>query len=197
MMRQCLPLLLGALLAAPAGAQMTVRLTAGVTMGTPLVEDVLGGPVSLGTGLPPTIALSVTHPIGAKYRAMVEARAGRGPRQVDDDGTSDDLGTLTTVGIMALVDGPVAGAVRWELGAGVMSYRPADRDGVFSQGGPSPWIIGGGLTWTRPIGASLDLLAAARYDFHQFRTRQLESRGYTQFQTVHRLGLGIGIERRF
>lgn len=197
MMRQCLPLLLGALLATPAGAQMSVRLAAGVTMGTPLVEDVLGGPVSLGTGLPPTIALSVAHPVGAKYRAVVEARIGRGALQVDDDGIADDLETLTTIGLMALVDGPLAGAVRWEVGAGIVSYKPAERSGVFSQGGPSPWIIGGGLTWTRPIGSSLEFLAGARYDFHQFRTRQLESRGYTQFQTVHRLGLGIGIERRF
>ena len=185
------------LVALPVHAQITARLTVGASVGTPLVEDVLGDPVSLGAGVPPTLALSAWHPIAAKYRAGLEARVGRGSLKVDDGGVADDLEALTTVGLMFLVDGPFAGGFRWEVGAGIMSYRPADEAGVFSQGGPSPWMLGGGLTWTRPLGSTMRLAASGRYDFHQFRTRQLESRGYTQFQTVHRIGLGIGVERTF
>ena len=181
-----------------AGAQTTARVTAGVTGGTALVHDELGGPISLGAGRPVTIALAITHPIGAKYRLLIEGRVGRANVNVDDSGVQSDLESLTTVGAMLLVDGPFAGAFRWEIGAGVLSYRPADQRGVFLQGGPSPWLLGAGLSWSRPTGGSgLRLLANARYDFHQFQTRQLESRGYSQYRTVHRVGLGVGIERRF
>lgn len=176
---------------------MTARVTAGVTMGTPLVEDVLGGPVSLGTGVAPTLAIALEVPIDATYRGMIEVRASRGTLAVDDDGTDDELGNLTTASVMGLVNGPLFGAFRWEVGAGIITYRPADRGGVFAQGGPSPWILGAGLSWTRALNPSTDFVAGARYDFHQFRTRQLETRGYSQYQTVHRVGIGVGVARRF
>jgi hypothetical protein len=166
-------------------------------MGTALVTDQLGGPVSLGTGVPVTAALSLAHPIGTGYRALVEVRAGRGSLHAENNGESSTIPGLTTVGVMLLVDGPLANRVRWELGAGLLSYRPSERSGVFGQGGPTPWLLGAGLNWTRPLSGSFDLVANGRYDFHQFRSRQLDSRGYTQYQSVHRLGLGVGIERSF
>ena len=196
-MRQYFPALLGLLLAVPAGAQTAVRVTAGLTGGSALVSDILDGPISLGTGLTPTLTAAVAHPIGGGYRGLLEARIGRGALKVDDDGTTDDLDNLTTIGVMLLVEGPFAAGLRWEAGAGLLSYRPSARAGVFSQGGPSPWMIGGGLSWSRPIGNTMRFVANGRYDFHQFRTKQLESRGYTQFQTVHRVGVGIGVERSF
>lgn len=190
-------IVIGALVAAPLGAQTTARLTVGGTVGTALVTDELGGPVSLGTGVPVTAALALAHPIGTGYRALVEIRAGRGSLHADSNGERSTIPGLTTVGIMLLVDGPLANRVRWELGAGLMKYRPSERSGVFSQGGPTPWMVGAGLSWTRPLSGSFDLVANGRYDFHQFRSRQLDSRGYTQYQSVHRLGLGVGIERSF
>ncbi|MEO5824505.1 MAG: hypothetical protein ABIR59_01310 [Gemmatimonadales bacterium] len=190
-------LVIGALVVAPIGAQTTARLTVGGTLGTALASDQLGGPVSLGTGVPVTAALSVAHPIGAGYRALAEVRGGRGALRADNNGESSTIPGLTTVGLMLLVDGPLAHRVRWELGAGFLSYRPAELSGAFSKGGPTPWLLGAGLNWSRPLSESFDLVANGRYDFHQFRSRQLDSRGYTQYQSVHRIGLGVGIERSF
>jgi len=198
MHRYLLPVFAVLSLTGEARAQTSARITAGVTRGTDLVRDELGGPISLGTGMPPTITVAIAHPIGAKYRVMMEGRVARGHVNVDDAGERSDLESLTTIGAMLLIDGPFAGAFRWEVGAGVISYRPAERRGVFSEGGPSPWLLGAGLSWSRAIGrGGLQLLANARYDFHQFQTSQLEARGYSQYRTVHRIGLGIGIERGF
>lgn len=198
MRRLLLPVLAVLTIDGEVSAQTSARVTAGVTRGTSLVQDDLGGRISVGTGLPPTITLAIAHPIGAEYRVLVEGRLGRGHVNVDDDGDRSDLESLTTVSAMILVDGPFVGPFRWEVGAGVVSYRPADGRGVFLEGGPSPWLLGAGLSWSRPIGGNgLRMLANMRYDFHQFQTSQLESRGYSQYRTVHRVGLGIGIERRF
>lgn len=190
-------IIIGALVVSPLGAQTTARLTVGGTIGTSLVTDQLGGPVSLGSGVPITAAISLAHPIGMTYRARLEVRAGRGALHAESNGETSTIPALTTVGVMLLVDGPLANRVRWEVGAGVMNYRPSEQSGVFSQGGPTPWMLGAGLSWTRPLAGSFDLVANGRYDFHQFRSRQLDSRGYTQYESVHRVGLGVGIERSF
>ncbi len=190
-------IVLAAVVSSPLTAQTSVRVTGGPTVGTALATDQLAGPVSIGTGVVPTIAIALAQPIGTDYRALVEVRAGRGSLRADSNGEESTIPGLTTVGVMLLVDGPLAHRVRWEVGAGVLSYRPKERSGLFSQGGPTPWMLGAGITWTRPLSGALDLALNGRYDFHQFRSRQLDSRGYTQYQSVHRIGLGVGIERSF
>jgi len=182
-------------LAVRADAQVSARITAGATRGSTLVDDDVNGPIALGTAISPTVAVAIAHPVGSGYRALLEVRASRGNLMVDDDAGSASLDGLTALGVMVLVDGPVAGTVRFEIGAGLLSYRTQQR-GVFADGRPSPWILGGGLSWSRPLGVTTQLIVNARYDFHQFQSDRLESLGYTRFNTVHRVGLGFGVERR-
>ncbi len=178
-------------------AQTLVRVSAGVTAGTPLVRDFLGDDVTVTQPAPvPTVALQVSHTLRSGYRLGVEARVARGSTEVEDRRATADLGTLTTIGLMALMEGPVRGAIRWQAGAGALLYRPAEAVGIWSAGGTARGLAGGGLTWTRPMG-SVDLVVGARYDFHPFSTPRLAAEGYAGYQAVHRGGLTIGLERGF
>lgn len=180
-----------------AGAQTLVRVSAGVTAGTPLVDDFLGGEVQVRQAVPaPTLAVQVSHTLPSGYRVGLEGRVASAALEVDDAGTADDLGTLRTVAVMALAEGPVAGALRWQAGLGALLYRPAREAGLFSRGGPTRWLVGGGLTWTRSLG-SVALVATGRYDFHPFSTARLDADGYASYQAVHRGALLVGLERGF
>jgi hypothetical protein len=195
MMRLSLALLLA--LPAVAPAQTMVRVSAGVTASSKLVEDFLGGPITVTQAVPlPTVALRLSHTLPSGYRLGVEGRLTSGATEVTDNGATEDLGTVRTLTVMALADGPVRGALRWEAGVGTILYRPTEETGIWSRGGASRWLVGGGLTWTRPLG-SVDLVVGGRYDFHPFTTPRLDGDGYAGYQAVHRAGLTLGLERGF
>jgi len=195
MMRLTLVLLLALPVAVP--AQTLVRVSAGVTASSRLMEDFLGGPITVEQAVPlPTLALQVSYTLPSGYRLGVEGRLTSGSTEVTDNGVTDDLGTLRTIAVMALADGPIRGALRWQAGVGTILYRPADEIGIWSRGGASRWLVGGGLTWTRPLGG-VDLVVGGRYDFHPFTTPRLDAEGYAGYQAVHRVGLTLGLERGF
>ncbi len=194
-MRFLLPALL--CLASPAGAQAFVRVSGGATGSTDFVKDFIVHPIGARQSIAPTGALMVGWQLPGEYRIAVEARYARGTWEVDDGGVSDDLGTLATLGLAVVADGPIRGALRWEAAAGQLRYMPEQELGLFADGGPSRWMLGGGASWSRPASATLNLVLGLRYEFHGFSTAALESAGYTRSQTVHRVGLTLGLERSF
>lgn len=195
MMRLTLVLLLALPTAMP--AQTMVRVSAGLTASSRLVEDFRGGPITVEQAVPlPTVALQLSHTLPSGYRLGVEGRLTSGSTEVTDNGVTDDLGTVRTVTVMALADGPIRGALRWQAGIGTILYRPAEEIGIWSRGGASRWLVGGGLTWTQPMG-SMALVIGGRYDFHPFTTPRLDVEGYAGYQAVHRVGLTLGLERGF
>lgn len=184
-------------LAGRVSAQATVRLSAGATVGTALVKDNLGGPITLKPAVAPTVAVAISHPTGRGYALTLEGQFGTSSLQVDDDGTKDDLGTLRTLGVLVLLEGPIAKDFRWQAGAGALMYRPSEKQGVFLDDSPTRWLLAAGATWSRALSPSLRLVVTGRYDFHTFTTRHLDAVGYSQFTTVQRGGLFAGVERGF
>lgn len=190
---------LGLTLGAPRdlGGQAFVRLAAGATMSSSLVGEVIEDPISQRPSLSPTGAVTLGWTFRQGYRLGVEARYSTGTLEVHDDGASgsDDLGGLTTLQVGVFGDGPLQGAFRWEAAVGMLRYSPEQAIGVFRDGNPSPLTIGGGIAWHRPLGSVLQLVIAARYDYHAFNTTRLETQGYSGTQAVHRGALTLGIER--
>lgn len=188
------------LAAAPMAAQVAVRLGVGVTGATPLADDVayLTDVISLKSGVAPTVALSVAHPFAdGKYHVRLEGRfttasltstTADGEREVTD---------LRTLALTAFLEGRLRGNVRWQVGGGQLLYRPAERRGVFRDDAPAKWLAAAGASWTRPIGRDLELVVNARWDMHEFSTLALRRAGWSLGQTVHRVGLTLGAERRF
>lgn len=201
MPRTQLPFLLAAFVtlsaAAGASAQTSLRLSAGATLGTPLVRDDLGGAITVKPAVAPTIALAAAHPVGHGYRMILEAAVGSSTLQVTDKGVNDELGALRTLGLALLLDGPIRKSLRWQAGAGALMYRPSEQQGIFLDDSPTRWLLAVGASWSRPLSATIDLVVNARYDYSTFTTRHLDKLGYSQFTTVQRVGLFAGVERRF
>jgi hypothetical protein len=53
----------------------------------------------------------------------------------------------------------------------------------------------GGIEYRYRLSPVYVISALARYDFHTFMTRQLQENGYTGYQAVHRVMVGVGVSR--
>lgn len=184
-------------LVTPGVSQTAVRVNVGATAWSPLVNDYLGGDITLKPAVAPTLSIAVAHPVGQGYRMALEGQFGTSTLEVEDRGATDDLGTLRTLGLLVLMDGPIASALRWEAGAGALFYRPTIPQGVFLDGGTTRWQLVAGLTWQKRVATELDLVVAARYDYSTFTTTHLIALGYSASTAVHRAGLHVGLERTF
>ncbi len=189
--------LLVVLCPAAAGSQAFVRVGGGVTASTAFVKDFLVEPVSMRQSIAPTGTLLVGWRLGSGHRFGVEGRYAIGNWQVIDRDFTDDLGSLKTLNLSLFADGPITGALRWEAVAGVLRYQPESDVGVFGSGAPSPWMVGGGASWSRPLSSGLTIVVSARYDYHGFNTKRLDTDGYASRQSVHRAGLTLAVERGF
>jgi hypothetical protein len=185
-------------LVTPGVSQTAVRVNVGATAWSPLVNDYLGGDITLQPAVAPTLSIAVAHPVGQGYRMALEGQFGTSTLEVEDRGVTDDLGTLRTLGLVVLMDGPIAATpLRWEAGAGALFYRPAIPQGVFLDGGMTRWQLVAGVSWSKRVATELDLVVAARYDYSTFTTSHLIALGYSASTAVHRAGLHVGLERTF
>ncbi len=160
-----------------------------------LVRDFIGNEITVRQSIAPMVAIGASMPISPGYRAGVEVTAASGGFDAEQDGAETDLGTLRTASLLAGLDGPIAGALRWRVGLGGMMYLPADDSGIFLEGGPIRFLAGAGADWRRAAFPGWDLMVSARYDFHRFSTDELERRGFSQAQGVSRVSLSVGLAR--
>jgi hypothetical protein len=167
----------------------------GVIGASKLMQDVIVNEISVRQSLAPMIALGASVPIGTGYRAGAEATFASGSFHEEENGAESDLGTLRTGTLMLGFDGPIAGTLRWRVGAGAILYWASEDSGIFLQGGPTKFIAGLGLDYRYPVMTKWDLMASARYDYHRFTTEELESRGFSQTQPVSRASLSVGLAR--
>ncbi|HRP07033.1 MAG TPA: hypothetical protein PLL69_00965 [Gemmatimonadales bacterium] len=192
-----LVLLILLLTPATSSAQLFVRLGGGITGSTPFSRDFIVEPFTARQSTAPSLNAVVGWQLSGDYRIGAELRYAMGNWEVDDRDFVDDLGSLRTMTLGLFADGPLSGPFRWEAAVGTLRYQAEREVGVFSQGGGTPWIVGGGAAWHRQFGNRLALVASARYDFHGFNTPRLDAEGYASNQSVHRLGLIIALERGF
>ncbi len=184
----------------PAGAQRTVRVALGLTRSGDLAHDATLDNTTLKLALAPSATIGLALPINAAgtYRVVFESSYGSSKMSVSDStGAASDLGSVATITTSAMLDGRLRGALRWQAGAGILFYRPATHSGVFLEGGVHRYLVSGGVSWTHPLTPDLNVLVLGRYSFHEFITPILVSRGYSSYQSVHRFGVHVGIERRF
>jgi hypothetical protein len=182
--------------ALPAQVRAAARL--GGTWSSTLAEDEIGTPITVKTGIAPTLTLGATFPAGRKYRIGLETILSTSSVEADDQIMTTDLGSIRTLTLNLTGGGPaMVRGVFWQAGVGIIKYLPGDKDGVFRQGGPGR-IIGSFLVeYRRPLRPGWEWTVGARYAFHQFITKEMESRGFSRPQAVHRAGLEVGVARYF
>lgn len=196
-MRATLPLLVLTIAGgAPAlHAQVDYNARLGVTWASALLrDDALN--VEVRQKLAPTLVLGAALPIAPLYRAGLELALTTSGYQSEETGaTTVDLGTVRTSSITLGLDGPISQRLRWRAGAGLLRYWPAEDRGIFLRGGTTRFLAGAGIDYRHPILTQWDLMASVRYDFHRFTTEELNARGFTQSQGVHRIAATIGLAR--
>ena len=188
-------LLLG-FVAAPAVAQSTIRVSAGITAGTDLVDDVVfSRDVQVSQAAAPTLAIAYRMGASSGIRIGAEGRFSKGRVETTDRFGTREGPSFVSASIMAAVDGPVLSALRWDATAGVIKYLPSSHIEILREGGPAYWVVGAGLSWLQPIGDRNALVIGARYDLHPFITRAMQSHGFSGDQRVQRVGITAGLER--
>ncbi len=193
------PILIPALLlAAGPGAlhaQTDYYARAGAVWSSTLVRDAIGSEINVRQAIAPMVAIGAALPFAPGYRAGLEATLASGGFDAEQDGAETDLGTIRTASLLLGLDGPIAKSLRWRAGMGGVLYWPSEDGGIFLQGGPIRFLVGGGADWREPVMPSWDLMVSARYDFHRFTTDELERRGFSQAQGVSRVSLSVGLAR--
>jgi preprotein translocase subunit Sec61beta len=180
--------------AAALHAQVDYNARLGVTWATALVRDDVVNEIEIRQKLAPTLVLGAALPIAPLYRAGLElALATSGYQSKETGATTVDLGTVRTGSITLGLDGPIMQGLRWRAGAGLLRYWPTEERGIFLRGGTTRFLAGAGIDYRHPILTKWDMMASLRYDFHRFTTEELEARGFSQSQGVHRIAAGIGL----
>jgi hypothetical protein len=192
-------LLAAAAWTAPLAGQATVRLSAGATYSSALIDDgVLS--TKLRPAMAPTVGVGLSVPTGkGPYRVVAEVSYARAPLDVIGTNGStdhDQLAAVATVTTLVLFEGALHGALRWQVGGGAVFYRPTEQQGVFQDGGTQRWMLAGGVVWGHRLTATMDVLVTGRVDAQTFSTSVLQARGYGQSQSVQRIGLLVGVSRR-
>lgn len=182
-----------------APAQFSLRVGAGATLGSTLVSNAVlyDDAVSLRTATATTIAIALGYPIAPRYRLLLEGRIASGGLSAKSNAGTNDLGSLRTMGVVVLAEGPLPYHLRFQLGGGALKYSPSRASGVFADDAPIKPMVTAGLDWTRPMGRGLDLHVGGRWDLHEFTTGALQRRGWSLAQRVHRVALTVGVERGF
>jgi hypothetical protein len=194
-----LPLILAILLPttglSAAQAQTDYYARLGVTVATNLIRDAVVEVIHVRQGIAPTLALGASLPFAPTYRAGLEATLTSSGYHSKQGNTETDLGTLRTGSILLDLEGPVWKAIGWRAGVGLISYWPADDEGIFLRGGGTRFLAGGGLDYRHPALSQWDLMVSLRYDFHRFTTEELTARGFTGHQGVQRVSASVGLAR--
>lgn len=181
----------------PLAAQSTeLYLDVGATYATPLVtDDALPEEVQVQQSIAPTVRAGASVPLSGTMRVGAELGVATGGFESRFAGSSIDLGTLTTLGLVATLSGPVVQRLGWRVVAGTLKYFPGTDEGIFAQGGPWRPLLGVGLDYRIPVHRSFDVHVAARADLHSFSTAELQDRGFTSSQWVQRYALVVGLAR--
>jgi len=180
---------------APLTAQTEYHIRAGAIGASNLIRDVIVSEITVRQSIAPMVALGASLPLSPGFRAGLEATVSSGGYHSTEDGAETDLGTLRTGSLMAHLEGPIWGPVRWRAGAGALLYWPSEETGIFLQGGTTRWLAGAGADYRRPVLANWDVMASVRYDYHRFITHELELRDFSQAQAVSRVSLSVGLAR--
>jgi hypothetical protein len=181
-------------------AQAQIRATArlGAVWSSKLATDEIVEKIDVTTGIGPMLALGVSIPSGTRFRLGLETVLSTASVTAEAAGGNADLGTLRTASLMLTAEGPLM--VRgffWRAGAGMIKYLPAEKQGIFLQGGPSRIIGNFTVEYRKPLSPGWEGVGGVRYGFHQFTTKQLEAHGFSRGQAVHRVGLEVGVARYF
>jgi hypothetical protein len=180
----------------PAQASLTVSLGARYT--TTLVHDSIVTPFDVRAGIAPTLTFGAVLPLQAPWTAAASLDLSYGGvSRHDRDGTVVPIAHATTLAVTVGLRRQLRHGFTATVGAGLLAYLPADRLGIFRDGGGPVVPVGGAaLEYSPPVAARHGLALEARYDLHGFLTPALRSEGFINSRVVHRFALALSYRLR-
>jgi hypothetical protein len=182
----------------PLAAQVSWNARVGATYTTAMVTDqIAGNTVTLRPTIAPTLAVEGVMPLRTKtpLEGSAELMVTTATLQSHQSSGTTRVAGMRTIGLTAALRGHLVDVLKWRAGIGVLSYATSEKQGVFQAGTPVRPVGTAAIEYARPLTPTLHLSIALRYDVHAFTTKQLEMNGYTGSQTVHRVGLTVGVGR--
>ena len=179
--------------AAPALAQVAVRLGAGARYSGTLVRDSIVTPFDLRPGIGPALAATVamTGHRGWSGEVLVDFSWSTLTRH-DADGSTQSLGTLGAFSFGVALRRQLPAGIAVRVTAGGLKYLPEEESGVFREGADLFPLLGLGVDYG-PLFAPW-ITVEARADAHQFMTGALRDAGFTERRLVPRLALLVRAE---
>jgi hypothetical protein len=169
----------------------------GAVWAAPLLHDnIAGEDITTQQSIAPFVRLGAGLPIAPKIGVGLEATAAWGGYSADEDGTTTDLGNITTLSFLANLNGPIVQRLHWRVGLGMIGTIPSDDSGIFLQGGKWNALFSAGLDYYLPLLTKFDLMIGARADTHTLTPDQTTTVGFGGTQWVPQVSLGVGLSLR-
>jgi hypothetical protein len=114
----------------------------------------------------------------------------------DAGGATAPITGVTTVTLGLGLARPLKPWLDGRVVLGAIKYFPAERTGLFQDGGP--FFPFGQLAFAAapPFAARRGLALELRYDVHKFTTPALRAEGFIASRVIHRIALGIRVAVR-
>ena len=191
-LRVCAALLL-APLTSRLTAQVAVGFQAGVRYSSALVHDSIVAPFDVRPGLGPAVAVTVATSPERRWATAVTLDFSTGQLvRRDADGSSTNLGRVSTLSLTVGVSRQLAAGFIVRAGVGGLKYLPSEDSGIFRLGSGSLAGLGAlTLGHVLPLGPGRHLSVEASYDLHPFTTPALRAEGFDSSRLVHRLALAL------
>jgi len=174
-------------------AQVTVGFQAGARYTSALVHDSIVAPFDVRPGLGPAVAVAVATSPERPWATAVTLDFSTGQLvRRDADGSSSNLGRVSTLSLTVGVSRRLAAGFIVRAGVGGLKYLPSEDSGIFRLGSGSLAGLGAlTLGHVLPLRAGRHLSVEARYDLHPFTTPALRAEGFDSSRLVQRLALTL------
>jgi hypothetical protein len=178
-------------------AQVRVDVTAGARYTTRLVHDRIVTSFDVRAGVAPALSVSASLPLDPPWRlaAVLDLSTSTVARYDAGGGTAPITG-VTTISLGLGLARPLKPWLDGRVVLGAIKYVPAERTGLFQDGGP--FFPFGQLTFDAapPFAARRGLALELRYDLHKFTTPALRDEGFISSRVIHRVALGFRLAVR-
>lgn len=178
-------------------AQLRTRLHVGAVYSSSLVRDSIVQRVTVRPEIAPAAALAAGWEVTPRWHIDGELALSQGGLIIREAGTAREILTLTTLGATGGVTGSITGALAARAGVGLIHYRPSAAKGPFNDGASTHAVGTVSVSYRRPIWPDWALGAELRYQAHAFSTTELRTHGFFGDRLVHRIGVGLSVERRW
>jgi len=177
----------------PVSGQLAVAVAAGVRYTSTLVHDSIVAPFDVRAALAPTVAVTLATPFERGWAAQATFDFSTSDvRRHDPDGSSVDLGRVSTAAFSVGVLRRLPAGLVARIGGGGLKYLPSERSGIFRSGSGSIAGLGAlALSHALPVGKRYHLALEARYDVHGFTTPALRDEGFGSARVVHGVALSV------